>query len=267
MAVGPGTRQRFPKQIFEQHNNTWERAGAFTNPPHCTAVAPGSWTLPGGVQPCPDLCWAELLANLVLPHGFAQRGFNVKGASWPVLGSSKAGSVGRSEATAAAVRAPNPPQIPSVCVKGTVLSSGRGTTHHLSSMLAVLAAKWLCQLANPTPVWHKAVQVSIDPSDDCAQSCSLSLHSPISPAARAQLSFTTLFPFALFLLASISFSLSVLWQLAFCCKEHNTWTPQTPRGGSKKGTIAANGTVLTRAHGFLGSHTGGGNCTHGKGEG
>lgn len=125
-----------------------------------------------------------------------------------------------------------------LCVKSTVLSSGRGITHHLSSMLAMVAVKWLCQLAKPTPplhVQHKAMQVSIDPSDDCTQSCSLSLQSPISPAARAQLGFTTLFLFALFLLASISFSLSVVWQLAFCCKEQQHLDAPNPPGWEREG--------------------------------
>lgn len=32
LAAGLGARQRFPKQIFAQCNNTWERAGAFASP-------------------------------------------------------------------------------------------------------------------------------------------------------------------------------------------------------------------------------------------
>ena len=149
MAVGLRARQSFPKQIFEQRNNTWERAGAFIPPPHpprCTAAAPGSWTLPGGVQPCPDLCWAELLANLVLLRGFAQRGFNVKGASLSAgAGQQQGGRCGEDWGHSGAVRAPNPPPDPSLREE---LRRG----HHPSPVLS--AGDGGCEMAVPGGQTH-----------------------------------------------------------------------------------------------------------------
>ena len=45
LAAGLGARQRFPKQIFAQCNNTWERAGAFASP------APGGGSRGAGLGP------------------------------------------------------------------------------------------------------------------------------------------------------------------------------------------------------------------------
>lgn len=268
--MGLRARQSFPKQIFEQRNNTWERAGAFI-PPHTPPLVAqqrlqGAGPCPGGFSHALTCAGLSCLQTSFCSVGLHKEALMLKGhRSRPALGSSRAGGVGRSGVTAVLSVPQIHPQT-HLCVK----SSGGGITHHPSSVLEMVAVKRLCQEAKLTPslrVQHRAIQVSIDPCDGCARSCSLPPHSLISPAALTQLGFTTPSLFALLLLASTSLSLSAVWQLALCCKERNTWAPQSLPEGSDEGSSARNGAVLTCAHSFLGSHAGGGSCTHGKGEG